>query len=447
MPPSPESLPPDALKPNPRNARTHPKRQLDAIAASIRRFGFLNPVLVDAEGVIIAGHGRALAARRLGLERIPVLRVEHLSEADRRAYVIADNKLAQMAGWDRDVLAVELQHLIEVDASLPEVIGFAVGEVDVLLDEVGGGVDPDDEAVPAVVERAVTRPGDLWELGGRHRVACGDARDAAALNQLMGDATADAVFVDPPYNVAIQGHVGGRGSIRHREFAMASGEMTPEAFRAFLRAMAEALTGVSRPGAVHFVCMDWRHAGDLIAALTPIYDELLNLCVWRKSNAGMGSLYRSQHELVFVFRHGRAPHRNAVELGRHGRHRTNVWDYPSVNGAHADRRRQLEWHPTVKPVALVAAAIKDVTRRGDVVLDSFLGSGTTLIACERVGRACRGVELDPLYVDLALRRWSEATGLAPVLSQTGQPFDAVARERQSDGADEAPVAPAWGDDQ
>lgn len=430
MPTSPESLPPDALKANPRNARTHPKRQLEAIAASIRRFGFLNPVLIDAEDVIIAGHGRVLAARQLGLEQIPVLRIEHLSEADRRAYIIADNKLAQMAGWDRDVLAVELQHLIEIDASLPEVIGFAAGEVDVLLDEVGGGADPDDEAVPPVSERAVTRPGDLWELGDRHRVACGDARDAATLNILIGDERADAVFVDPPYNVAIQGHVGGRGAIRHREFAMASGELTSSDFQAFLRQMGEALTSVSRPGAVHFVCMDWRHTGDLLAALTPVYDQLLNLCVWRKSNAGMGSLYRSQHELVFVFRYGTAPHRTAVQLGRHGRNRTNVWDYPSVNGAHADRRSQLAWHPTVKPVSLVADAVKDVTRRGDIVLDSFLGSGTTLIACERAGRRCRGVEIDPLYVDLALRRWSEITGLAPVLRETGQLFDAVARDRR-----------------
>ncbi|WP_020096295.1 DNA methyltransferase [Methylobacterium sp. 285MFTsu5.1] len=425
-----ETLSPADLRPNPRNARTHPKRQLDAIAASIRRFGFLNPVLLDADGVIIAGHGRALAAKQLGLEQVPVLRIEHLSEADKRAYVIADNKLAQMAGWDRDVLAIELQHLIEVDATLPEVIGFAAGEVDVLLDEVSGGADPDDEAVPAIAERAVTLPGDIWDLGGRHRIACGDARDTAVLAALMGEKRADAVFVDPPYNVAIQGHVGGRGAIRHREFAMASGEMTPAAFQAFLRQMGEALTGVSRAGAVHFICMDWRHTRDLLEALSPLYDQLLNLCVWRKSNAGMGSLYRSQHELVFVFRHGTAPHRNAVELGRHGRNRTNVWDYPSVNGAHADRRSQLAWHPTVKPVLLVADAIKDVTRRGEIVLDSFLGSGTTLIACERAGRRCRGVEIDPHYVDLALRRWSEITGLVPVLSGTGQLFDAVARARR-----------------
>lgn len=427
-----ELVSPAALKPNPRNARTHSKRQIDAIAASIRRFGFVNPVLVDADDIIIAGHGRVLAAKQLGLEQVPVLRIEHLSEADKRAYVIADNKLAQMAGWDRDVLAIELQHLIEVDATLPEVIGFAAGEVDVLLDEAQGSADPDDEAVPAGAKWAVTRLGDRWDLGGRHRVICGDARDPATLAALMSGEHADAVFVDPPYNVAIQGHVGGRGSIRHREFAMASGEMSAGAFQTFLRQMGEALIGVSREGAVHFVCMDWRHAGDLLAALTPLHSQLLNLCVWRKSNAGMGSLYRSQHELVFVFRQGSAPHRNTVELGRHGRNRTNVWDYPSVNSPHPDRRRLLAWHPTVKPVAMVSDAIKDVTRRGDLVLDSFLGSGTTLIACERAGRRCCGVEIDPLYVDLALRRWSEATGLAPLLTTTRQSFEDVARERRQE---------------
>jgi hypothetical protein len=276
---------------------------------------------------------------------------------------------------------------------------------------------------------AVSRLGDLWILSDRHRLLCGDARAAVAMAALMAGAQADCVFVDPPYNVAIAGHAGGNGTVQHREFAMASGEMSPEAFIAFLRAFGQVLVSASRDGAVHFVCMDWRHLRELMDALGPVYAQLLNVCVWRKSNAGMGSLYRSQHEFVFVWKTGTAPHLNAVELGRHGRNRTNVWDYPSVNTFRADRRAQLAWHPTVKPVAMVADAIKDVTRRGDVVLDTFLGSGTTLIACERTGRRCRGMEIDPLYVDLALRRWSEATGVEPVLAETRQPFTAVARER------------------
>jgi DNA modification methylase len=425
---------PRQLKPHPHNARTHSRKQRRAMAASIRRFGFVNPVLIDEDDVIIAGHGRVMAAKELELATIPVIRIEHMNEDERRAYIIADNKLAEMAGWDRDILATELQHLLGIDVTLPEVVGFDIGEVDVLLTEAGERVDPDDESLPEVEAQAVSRPGDLWRLGDRHRVLCGDARDGTGMAALMDGSQADCAFIDPPYNVAISGHAGGKGAVRHREFAMAAGEMSPEAFIAFLRACGKALASVSRDGAVHFVCMDWRHMGELLEALGPVYARLLNVCVWRKSNAGMGSLYRSQHELVFVWRHGAAPHLNTVELGRHGRHRTNVWDYPSVNTFRADRRAQLAWHPTVKPVAMVADAIKDVTRRGDLVVDSFLGSGTTLIACERTGRRCRGMEIDPLYVDLALRRWSEATGIEPVLAATGQPFSTVARERHSAGA-------------
>lgn len=422
---------PALLKPNPRNARTHSAKQRRAIAASIGRFGFVNPVLIDKDDVIIAGHGRVMAAKDRGLTEVPVIQIEHMSEDEKRAYILADNKLAEKAGWDRDMLAIELQHLVEIDTSLPEIMGFDPGEVDVLIGEAGERVDPDDEVIPELQQVAVSRSGDLWLLGDQHRLMCGDACSIAAMKLLMRADEADCAFVDVPYNVPINGHATGKGSVRHREFAMASGEMSEEAFTAFLRSAAEALVAVSRDGAVHFVCIDWRHLGELTRALGPVYTACLNMCVWRKSNAGMGSLYRSQHELVFVWKHGRAPHLNTVELGRHGRNRTNVWDYPSVNTFRADRRAQLAWHPTVKPVAMVADAIKDVTRRGDLVLDSFLGSGTTLIACERTGRRCRGMEIDPLYVDLALRRWSEATGLDPVLAATGEPFSQVASARQA----------------
>jgi DNA modification methylase len=234
----------------------------------------------------------------------------------------------------------------------------------------------------------------------------------------MGPSTrADAAFLDPPYNVRINGHANARG--RHREFAMASGEMSDEAFRAFLADTLAPGVSVSRDGAVHFICMDWRHMDDVAAVCKSIYGDLLNLCVWNKSNAGMGSLYRSKHELVFVYRVGKVPHFNAVELGRHGRHRTNVWDYTSVNSMAGSRREDLALHPTVKPTALVADAIQDVTRRGEVVLDIFLGSGTTLIAAERTVRRFRGVELDPAYVDVALERWSAMTGREPRLAEQG----------------------------
>ena len=404
-----------ASSPIPRNARTHPKRQLEQIAASIRAFGFANPILIDAEGRIIAGHGRLLAAKSIGLTEVPAIVLPHLSEAQRRALRIADNKIALGAGWDLDLLKLELGELAVLDVDLDLALtGFSSGEIDVILK---GPADPEDEVIPAVPTEARTRPGDIWILG-EHRVGCGDGRDPAFLQAVVGaDARIDAAFLDPPYNVRINGHANARG--RHREFAMASGEMSEAAFRSFLSETLGACARVSRDGAVHFVCMDWRHLEDLMAVGGALYGELLNLCVWNKSNAGMGSLYRSKHELVCVYRVGKAPHFNAVELGRHGRNRTNVWDYASVNSMAGSRREDLALHPTVKPTALVADALQDVTRRGELVLDIFLGSGTTLIAAERTGRRFRGLDIDPAYVDVALERWSAMTGGEPRLAEEG----------------------------
>jgi DNA modification methylase len=268
--------------------------------------------------------------------------------------------------------------------------------------------DPDDETIPAVPVQPRIRLGDIW-ICGQHRVGCGDGRDLDFLRKVIGDdAAIDAAFLDPPYNVRISGHTNAKG--RHREFAMASGEMTDEAFRAFLSETLGACARVSRDGAVHFVCMDWRHMDEVGAVGKRVYGDLLNLCMWTKSNAGMGSLYRSKHELIFVFRVGAAPHLNMVELGKHGRNRTNVWDYASVNSFVGTRREDLTLHPTVKPTALVADALQDVTKRGDLVLDIFLGSGTTLIAAERSGRCFRGLDIDPAYIDVAIERWETITG-------------------------------------
>ena len=394
------------LIPDPRNPRTHPKRQLQQIAASIREFGFTNPILIDPDGSIIAGHGRLLAAKALGIAEVPTIALAGLSEAQKRALRLADNKIALGAGWDLDLLKLELGELAVMDIDLDlSLTGFSSGEIDVILE---GAADPEDEVIPAVPATPRTRPGDIWILG-EHRVGCGDGRDHTFLKAVVGaDARVDAAFLDPPYNVRINGHANARG--RHREFAMASGEMSEEAFRAFLSDTLGACASVSRDGAVHFVCMDWRHLDDLSGVGEAIYGELLNLCVWNKSNAGMGSLYRSKHELVFVYRVGSAPHFNAVELGRHGRNRTNVWDYASVNSMAGSRREDLALHPTVKPTALVADAIQDVTRRGELVLDIFLGSGTSLVAAERTGRRFRGLDIDPAYVDVAVDRWSAMTG-------------------------------------
>ena len=398
-----------SLVPDRRNARTHPKRQVEQIAASIREFGFANPILIDAEDTIIAGHGRLLAAKALGMTEVPTIALPHLTEAQKRALRIADNRIALGAGWDLDLLKLELGELAVLDIDLDLALtGFSAGEIDVILK---GPADPEDEVIPAVPVSPRTRPGDIWILG-EHRVGCGDGRDLAFLKAVLGeDTVVDAAFLDPPYNVRINGHANANG--RHREFAMASGEMNEAAFRSFLSDTLGACAAVSRDGAVHFVCMDWRHLDDVAAVGRSIYGDQLNLCVWNKSNAGMGSLYRSKHEMIFVYRVGKAPHFNAVELGRHGRNRTNVWDYASVNSMAGSRREDLALHPTVKPTALVADAIQDVTRRGELVLDIFLGSGTTLIAAERSGRRFRGVDIDPAYVDVAIDRWAAMTGKEP----------------------------------
>ncbi|WP_218054324.1 site-specific DNA-methyltransferase [Phenylobacterium immobile] len=403
------------LKPDPRNARTHPKRQVEQIVSSIRTFGFTNPLLVDGQGAIIAGHGRLLAAKMLELSEVPTIALVGLTEPQKRALRLADNKIALGAGWDLDILKLELGELAAIDVDFDlSVTGFSAGEIDVVLKT---ALDPDDDVIPPVPQTPRTQVGDIWILG-EHRVGCGDGRDIAFVQSVVGQgARIDAAFLDPPYNVRINGHANAKG--RHREFAMASGEMSDGQFRAFLTETLGACAQVSRDGAVHFVCMDWRHMADVEAVGAEVFGDLLNVCVWNKSNAGMGSLYRSKHELVFVYKVGAAAHFNAVELGRHGRNRTNVWDYASVNSLKGSRREDLALHPTVKPVALVADALCDVTRRGDLVLDTFLGSGTSLIAAERTGRRFRGLDIDPAYVDVAVERWAALTGGEPHLLKAG----------------------------
>src|SRR5712691_2675761 len=421
------------LRPYPRNARTHSKKQVRRIADSIRKFGFTNPVLIGDDGEIIAGHGRVEAAKLLGIESVPAVRLSHLDAAQRRAYVIADNKLALNAGWDRELLAIELQALIDLDLDV-EITGFSLAEIDIVLDEAGESTpnpehDADDE-VPPLIDPvlATSRPGDLWLLG-RHRLLCGDSRNRHSFDRLLERERTNLVFTDPPYNVPIDGHVCGLGRIRHREFAMGAGEMSRQAFTAFLQVTLGHAAASCRDGAIAFVCMDWRHMGELLAAARAVFSELKNLCIWNKTNGGMGSFYRSKHELVFVFKAGSAPHTNSFGLGDTGRYRTNVWDYAGVNTLRPGRAEDLAMHPTVKPVALVAEAIKDCSRRGGIVLDPFSGSGTTLIAAEKTGRLARLVEFDPAYCDQILRRYERVTGKQAKLATTEQSFEAVAEER------------------
>jgi DNA modification methylase len=418
------------LQPHPNNARTHSKKQIRQIAKSIGQFGFCNPVLVDDAKQIIAGHGRVEAAKLLGIDAVPTVRLAHLSEADKRAYVLADNKLAEKAGWDRELLAIELQGLIELDVEI-ELTGFETAEIDLLFEEAreaNGASGPEDTVPEPSPAPAVSQTGDLWLLG-THRLLCGDARDQAAYDQLLAGAKAEFVFTDPPYNVAIDGHVCGLGRVHHREFAMGSGEMNEAEFTAFLKAVFALLAENSIDGSIHQICMDWRHIWEMLEAGRTVYGELKNLCVWNKTNAGMGSFYRSKHELVFVWKSGSAAHLNNFELGQNGRHRSNVWDYPGVNTMRPGRLEELAMHPTVKPVALVADALKDCSRRSGLVLDPFCGSGTILIAAERVGRKARALEIDLNYVDVAVRRWQGYTGKSAILAASGETFETTAERR------------------
>jgi DNA modification methylase len=424
------------LKPDPANARRHGKKQVIKLANSIETFGFNVPVLVDAELKVIAGHCRLAASCKLGMAEVPTVCLDHLSPAQLRAFMIADNRLTELAEWDDRLLAQQLKDLSlsGLDFSL-EAIGFEMAEIDLRIASLDDFPLSEDDPADALPERPASRPlskkGDLWLLD-RHRVLCGNALDPAAFALLMRDERAAMAFTDPPYNVPIEGHASGLGAIHHRAFPMASGEMDSPEFIAFLGQACGNLAAHSIDGAVHYVCMDWRHIEELLAAGRGVYSELINLCIWAKSNGGMGSFYRSQHELVFVFKHGRNGHRNNVRLGQFGRNRSNVWHYPGANSfARSGQEGNLSaLHPTVKPVAMVADAILDCSARGDIVLDGFLGSGTTVIAAERTGRRCYGIELDAGYADTTIRRWQALTGGSALHGISGRSFDDLAREAE-----------------
>ena len=422
------------LKPYPNNVRAHTDSDIARLSEAIAEFGFTVPIVIESDGTIIAGHGRVEAAKRLGLAAIPTICADHLTPAKIKAYRIAENRLAELSDWNQEALQIEFTELLELSFDDGEfdfdltITGFDTAEIGLII----GGTDSRDSEdaetveVPDAATPAITRPGDLWVLG-RHRLFCGNALEPPSYDLLLKGDRVPMVFTDPPYNVQVNGHVRSGAATTHREFAMASGEMSDGAFRDFLASVLAQLHERLIAGGVAMVCMDWRHIEELIAAGKGAGFELINLCVWNKTNGGMGSLYRSKHELVCVFRKPGAAHVNNVELGKHGRNRTNVWDYAGVNSFGKNRDADLADHPTVKPTALVADAILDVTRHGDIVLDGFGGSGATLLAAERTGRRARLIELDPLYVDVAIRRWQAMTGKPAVLAATGETFDERAR--------------------
>jgi DNA modification methylase len=421
-----------SLREHPSNARTHSKKQIREIANSIRTFGFTNPVLIAEDGTILAGHGRVRAAKIAGIAEVPTICLSHLNADQRRAYLLADNKLALNAGWDLDLLAQELEVLGELSFDLPT-LGFSNAEVDVILSEAKEAkVDrraAREDRIPPMMPSVTTRQGDLWLLD-RHKLLAGDARERDSYEVLLGSEEVGMMFTDPPYNVPIDGHVCGSGRIRHREFAMGVGEMNRSEFTKFLFDSLSPAAGHCRDGAIAYVCMDWRHLHELISAAEKVFSEHKNVCVWNKKSAGQGTFYRSKHEMILVFKVGKAPHVNNFGLGGGGRYRTNVWDYPGISGGGPRRLLDLEMHPTVKPVALVEDAIRDCSARGDIVLDQFGGSGTTLIAAHRSGRIGRLIEFDPAYCDVIIRRFEALSGKQARLAVTGKTFEETEEQRR-----------------
>lgn len=404
------------------NARTHSPKQIEQIKQSIERFGFTNPILIDGQKGIIAGHGRIKAAQALGMATVPCIELGHLTEAEKRAYIIADNKIAENAGWDKELLKIEFSYLADLNFDLP-VLGFEMGEIDAILNlDQTASEDP----MVELPKTTVTQLGDVWQLG-RHKIICGSALEPTAYQNLLGHEKAAMVFVDPPYNVPVAGHI---CTTQHKEFVMASGEMSSAQFTQFLSTSFSNLQEASQDGAIHYVCMDWRHMTEILAA-GQSYTELKNICVWNKTNGGMGSLYRSKHELVFVFKHGKAPHINNIELGKHGRYRTNVWDYAGVNTFTQTRDEELAAHPTVKPIKMVEDAILDCSNRQHIILDAFGGSGTTLLAAENTGRTARLIELDPLYVDVTIQRFEKMTRQKALHAETGLTYQMLREQAKA----------------
>jgi DNA modification methylase len=411
------------LTPDPHNPRIHSAKQIKQIAASIKAFGYNAPILIDRNDNVVAGHGRLLACQKLGLSEIPTIRLEHLSKEQVTAYRIADNRLTDTSVWDDTLLAEQLKalSLLELDFSM-DAIGFDSGELDFRIESLDTPIEEVEEEAPMPQGPSVSVLGDLWQMGP-HRLLCGSALEELSYTRLLEGSEASMVMTDPPYNVKVDGHVGGKGKIKHREFVMASGEMSAAEFTQFLKTTFELLAQHSRAGSVHMIFIDWRHLAEMTTAGSAVYSSLLNLCVWVKNQGGMGSLFRSQYELIFIYKNGIAPHINNVQLGSYGRYRTNVWNYPGIQSMRSGEDGDLlALHPTVKPIRMIADAMLDCSNRGDIVIDCFLGSGTALLAAERVGRSCCGIELDPLYCDTAIRRWQNLTGREAVHSDTGETF-------------------------
>ena len=435
----------DSLRPAPRQVRRREAKQNAKLHASIERFGLCRPILIDAEGTIVEGHGLWEVAKAKGAAELPCIVIDHLDKDELRALRIALNRLGETGAWDPEALRLEFEELTVLGVDLVET-GFEIAEIDgvMLLDD-DEELAVDEVPAPQSTETAVSHLGDIWVLG-EHRLARGDARDCALYDRLMPEGEwARVVLTDEPYNVANVGHV--TSNSNHREFAFAHGEMSREEFAEFNRQWMKAVLPRLAGGGLLATFIDWRSVELVIACGRELGLDLINVVVWVKTNGGQGSLWRSQHELLPVLKKGDEPHVNNVELGRHGRWRSNVWEYAGASSLGSDSRQGLALHPTVKPRLLLEDALLDVTNRGDIVIDCFAGSGSTLVAAEATGRRCRAIEFDGPYCDLIIRRWSEMTGREVVLEATGQTFAEVAEHRHNAGpSDSAPQSASAEDD-
>lgn len=416
------------LRASPHHARRLTEKHVDRLVASIADLGFTLPILVR-DGEIVDGLVRVEAARRLGLDRVPAIEVAHLTDVEVRKLRLALDRTAELGEWDLDLLRVEIGELIDLDVDLSST-GFSPQDVDiVLLDDVND--DEAEQILPDVPEFAVTRVGDVWLLGD-HRLVCGNALEPEVYEVVLAGSPVHAVLSDLPYNVEIRGNVSGLGKTRHGEFVMASGEMNDVEWQTFLDAVLVLLSEFLIDNGVILAFMDWRSIHRLYAAGFAAGLTLANLVVWYKGTGSMGTLYRSAHELIAVFCKGAHPRVNNIQLGAHGRDRSNVWCAPGANRPGSSANEMLAFHATPKPTEICADALLDVTERGDTVLDAFLGSGTTLIAAEKTGRRCCGIEIEPRFVDVAVRRWQMLTGRSATSAATGETFDEVAARRMTE---------------
>lgn len=426
-------LSPNLIQENHYKSRQHSENKIKRLAKFMSVSRLICPLLLDKNNVIIAGHARLKAATLIGLQSVPVIQIEHLNQAMIRAFALADNQFCLNAGWDKKALKEEMVFLssIVIDYGLELTdIGFDTPEIDIVIGDNEDGLE--DMIHPDFSKKSISQLGDKWILGS-HRLICGNSLDLENFKKVMGEDKASMVFTDPPYNVPINGHVCVNGSRKHKEFAMASGEMKPNEFIKFLSQIFELMKQFSQNGSIHFVCMDWRHILEIQSASINAGLETKNLCVWVKDNGGMGSLYRSKHELIFVYKSGASPHVNNVELGKHGRYRTNVWEYPGANSLKAERIDELSMHPTVKPVKMICDAIKDCSKIYSIILDPFGGSGSTLIAAEKTNRKARIIEIEPHYCDVIIRRWQNLTGKDATLEQSGCSFNSIELASQNLG--------------